>query len=148
MIKLINILKEITVFKPEKPIPIKYKDIYKDMKPVMAEFIHHYGVTGIDGDFPLIDELDSGDMMNNLAYYLAKYDGFTGTFGYLVSGIGDTNFYYNQLAFVFLVKYGLETGLLKLPFHDEYKWLDKTYNNGDIFNNPDLEKLYKYRGQF
>jgi hypothetical protein len=140
MIKLINILKEITVFKPLKPIP----NMYEDMKPVMAEYIKDYDITDVEGDFPLIDELDNGDMMNNLAYDLAKYDGDTNKLDN-----DDTNYYYNRLAFTFLVKYGLETKLIKFPFTgDEIFNFDEIYNNGDIFNNPDLEKLYQYRGQF
>jgi hypothetical protein len=140
MIKLINILKEITVFKPLKPIP----NMYEDMKPVMAEYIKDYDITDVEGDDNLLYALDDGDLMNNLAYDLAEYDGDTGKLNNK-----DTNYYYNRLAFTFLVKYGLETKLIKFPFTgDEIFDLDDTYNNGDMFNNPDLKELYQYRGQF
>ena len=140
MIKLINILKEIKVFKHLRSLPTMYDDI----KPIMAEYINSYDVTGVKGDAPLIDVLDDGGLQNNLAYDLAKYDGD-------MDGLNndDANFYYNSLAFTFLIKYGLETGLIKFPFTgDEVFNLDDTYNNGDMFNNPDLKEMEKYRGQF
>jgi len=140
MIKLINILKEIKVFKHLRPI----SNMYDDVKPIMAEYINSYDVTGVKGDAPLIDVLDDGGLQNNLAYDLAKYDGD-------MDGLNndDASFYYNSLAFTFLIKYGLETGLIKFPFTgDEVFNLDDTYNNGDMFNNPDLKEMEKYRGQF
>jgi hypothetical protein len=140
MIKLINILKEIKVFKHLRPI----STMYDNVKPIMAEYINSYDVTGVKGDAPLIDVLDDGGLQNNLAYDLAKYDGD-------MDGLNndDASFYYNSLAFTFLIKYGLETGLIKFPFTgDEVFNLDDTYNNGDMFNNPDLKEMEKYRGQF
>ena len=140
MIKLINILKEIKVFKHLRPM----SNMYDDVKPIMAEYINSYDVTGVKGDAPLIDVLDDGGLQNNLAYDLAKYDGD-------MDGLNndDASFYYNSLAFTFLIKYGLETGLIKFPFTgDEVFNLDDTYNNGDMFNNPDLKEMEKYRGQF
>ena len=118
--------------------------MYDNVKPIMAEYINSYDVTGVKGDAPLIDVLDDGGLQNNLAYDLAKYDGD-------MDGLNndDASFYYNSLAFTFLIKYGLETGLIKFPFTgDEVFNLDDTYNNGDMFNNPDLKEMEKYRGQF
>ena len=128
------------MFKHLRPI----SNMYDDVKPIMAEYINSYDVTGVKGDAPLIDVLDDGGLQNNLAYDLAKYDGD-------MDGLNndDASFYYNSLAFTFLIKYGLETGLIKFPFTgDEVFNLDDTYNNGDMFNNPDLKEMEKYRGQF
>lgn len=149
MIKLINILKEITVFKPFASI----NNMYEDMKPVMAEYIHWYGVTSnIETDYgdpyyDLTGQLENGDIYNNLAHDIAKYDGFEGDYDEFVDNDADVMFYYNKLASAFLVKYGLETGLLKLPFHDgwEKEFLSKIYNNGDILNNPKIKANEKYR---
>ena len=139
MIKLINILKEIKVFKPFKPLSIMYNDV----KPIIANYVNDYDM-GIQNNF--LGELSNGDLQNNLAYDLAEYDGFTGSFIDLIDM--DANHYYNSLAYAFLVKYGFETKILKFPFPDGYEededWLRSEYNNGD----PDLDSLEGNRGQF
>jgi len=154
MIKLINILKEITVYKPNKPL----STMYKDVKSIIADYVNRYGI-GIQKSNPnrlnndifiedkFLNELENGDLMNNLAYDLAKYDGFIGEFDDLIDDSNDNiNDYYNRLAMTFLLKFGLENELLKLPFRDDYeKWLGYIYNNGDIFNNQFIKQYDKYR---
>lgn len=130
--------------------------MYKDVKSIIADYVNRYGIGTqksnpnrlnndifIEDDF--LNELENGDLMNNLAYDLAKYDGFTGTFGDLTEE-DNINDYYNRLAITFLLKFGLENELLKLPFRDDYeKWLGFIYNNGDIFNNQFIKQYDKYR---
>jgi hypothetical protein len=150
MIKLINILKEITVFKPFASI----NNMYEDMKSIMAGYIHYYGITSDieitnrGNYYKLTGEMNDGEIYNNLAYDIAKYDGFEGDYGeFVVNNDQNVLGYYNRLAIVFLVKYGLETGLLKLPFHDggEKEWLSGIYNGGNMLNNPEIKKDEKYR---
>ena len=149
MIKLINILKEIKVFKHLRSLPTMYNDV----KPILAsnyvsDDVTVYGTEEGDQYYAFTGELENGEIQNNLAYDLAKYDGFTGDFGELIDIAA--NFYYNSLAYAFLLKYALEIRVLKFPFHAgfEEEELSSTYNGGDIFNNPHLKELEKYRGQF
>jgi len=155
MIKLINILKEIKVFKHLRPI----SNMYEDIKPIMAVYMNICEVVGnieIDnnGDHPVYyydftGEFEDGDLSNNLAYDLAEYDGFTGDYTDFTNN-ENVMIYYNVLANAFLLKYALEIGVLKFPFHAgfEEEELSSTYNGGDILNNLHLKELEKYRGQF
>ena len=150
MIKLINILKEIKVFKHLRPISVMYNDV----KPILTNYVSNddtiYSTEGGDQYYNITMVLVNEDeICQVIAYDLAKYDGFT------ESNIAFDNnvnvmYYYNVLAFTFLLKYALEIGVLKFPFHAgfEEKELSSTYNGGDILNNPHLKKLEKYRGQF
>ena len=152
MIKLINILKEIKVFKPL----VSISTMYNDVKPIMAEYMNTYEVIGnieIDhnGDhyYDFTGEFENGDLNNNLAYDLAEYDGFTGGDVAFTDNV-NVMYYYNVLANAFLLKYALEIGVLKFPFHAgfEERFFSERYNNGDIFNYSHLKELEKYRGQF
>ena len=126
--------------------------MYNDVKPILADYVSDdntiYGTEEGDQYYNITAELENSDIYNNLAYDLAKHDGFTGSFEELIDI--DANYYYNSLAYAFLVKYALEIGVLKFPFHTgfEEEELSSTYNGGDILNNPRLKELEKYRGQF
>ena len=140
------------MFKHLKPI----SNMYDDIKPIMAEYMNVYEVIGnieIDhnGDhyYDFTGEFEGGDLNNNLAYDLAEYDGFTGDYTDFTNN-ENVMYYYNVLANAFLLKYALEIGVLKFPFHAgfEEEELSSAYNGGDIFNNPYLKEMAEYRGQF
>ncbi len=128
--------------------------MYEDVKSIIADYIKDYNITDVKGDYPLIDELDNGELTNILAYDLAKYDGFTNTLDDFWDGWDETEkginmiSCYNNLAFVFLLKYGLDTGLLDRSFTKNKEWLVNRYNNGNMFNSPYIKEYIKYRGQF
>ena len=164
MIKLINILKEIKVFKPFRSL----SNMYNDVKPIIADYVNGYDIgiqknkssfygyqtnrlsNDIFIEAAFLNNLDS-DLTNNLAFDLAEYDSHTEELGYLVDK-EPTNDYYNRVANTFLLKFGLENGLVKFPFPDDdpddFKFYNYLYNNGDMFNSSWITKMEEYRGQF
>jgi hypothetical protein len=113
--------------------------MYNDVKPIIADYVNSYNMHIID---EFLNELENGDLQNNLAYDLAKYDGFTGDDIMDLINIKASNNYYNLLAKGFLLKYGFETKILKFPFPDKWKDTEKLFKlkNGDI--NPNIIPKY------
>lgn len=80
-------------------------------------------------------QVDEGDMMNNLAFDIAKRSGFEGDFGSLIDE-EEFNSYCNALALIFILDYGADTFIVdrnnpkfKNAMSEAEAWFDRAEKN-------------------
>lgn len=105
MQQLAGILKEANALDPIAP---SWGD-YEGYETLLEEYFDIYEITDAKS---FKEELDNGDLMNNLAFDIAKRADFRGSMNDLANN-RDANLFYNNLAKEFMIQYAKDTFLIR-----------------------------------